>query len=172
MNPPAASWEARLAAARRMLADGPQEPTWVTDQLDAAAGDAKAAVDRHAAAMGWPQAGQDIDPDPDQRTLLAAGLLAVDKYCSHLRRQWAQPTIFRLAARRADCQKCVTTARTPVIAADECALCGTTGVTAFTPITLQTGPGVVIADICDACTTGLGIEPNPADDDPEPPAAA
>jgi len=160
-------FEERLVAARELVnavrtGQVPELPTYVIDQLRAAAAIAHQEFHQLATAVrvvepgrNWRESCADPNDDPGWHTEMMARVvvaIADCRSCFHIRKLGPRPAWAVLALRRVDCERCRHTFRRPPADEDDrCDWCGTKGVEVFTPISFQYGPLVVLGDACDDC---------------------
>jgi hypothetical protein len=147
-----------------MVARGPMGlPGHIADQTKAAGRDMHRAYGRLSSVLpaleperNWRQR-VDLESTDEVRALLLAGLLGCIRICSHLRRGGPRPAYCRLPLGRVDCQRCVVTITHPIVADDQCDLCGSVEVDTFYPFACQRGPLMMAGNVCDGCAEVLGI---------------
>jgi hypothetical protein len=158
----------RLAIARRLVAAGPSVSPLsphVQDQFKAASSECKDKLHQagFAAAVAEPHRGwrqRTRGDDPEARTLLLAAMLdCMAARCPHLRKGSSpQPAFALLPLRRIDCQRCVGVRRRPPAEdGDRCDVCGSRGVTFFTPFAVACGAVLISGDACPSCASTLQI---------------
>jgi hypothetical protein len=154
----------RLAVAREMMAKPMRmPPTWIGDQLAAAAAETRIVHERVGAVLpilepdrSWRR--RDADPTAESTAYLLAALLGcLARLCCHLRRGGGpQPAVAHLPLRRVDCLRCAGTFRRPPRQdADRCDVCGRHGVATFVPIVASRGPVTIGGDACTDCAMVL-----------------
>jgi hypothetical protein len=162
---PPASFAARLALARRMVARGASPaPVHLADQLASASADARRWHDRLGVVLPAVDPERrwhhriDGAPSDDTRAFLLAALLGCTTVCVHLRRGGPRPAVARLPLHRVDCERCAQTLyRPPVGEDDRCDVCERREVITFHPFAVRLGPALLAGDACSVCADVLGI---------------
>lgn len=152
------SFEERRALARQVLETYLPLPSWVVDQLDAAAAEAWRRFMVPAGAVFAYGAERDGDEGRAAMELLIAATIDCEACCHIRRARGPVPMLVALPLHLALCERCSRTVRNPPPGEeDRCDLCGSRGNTSFTPFQASLGSAVVGGDAGPCCARRLGM---------------